>query len=337
MTSSSNILLVDDDVASINVLRKILVSIGDLRYARSGPDALRLARDEVPDLVLLDVDMPGMSGFDVCRSMKNDLTLRDTPIIFITSNDGYDQEVTGLSLGAADFIGKPLRPALVEARVRVQLTMMAMSGALRAAAATDPLTGLSNRRRFEAALASEWAHMSRSGAPLSVLMIDVDYFKMFNDHYGHLAGDRCLTTVARAMRKAMLRGTDLLARYGGEEFVALLPDTPTAGARMVADRLIACVDSATVPHARSCVSAYLTASVGAATFVPDAHRERADTNPNEQPTTAIDLVHAADQALYAAKRAGRHRAHCTTISDLDAAASEPFEHEPPIELAPYHA
>jgi len=148
------ILLVDDDVTCIAVLRSALAEHGQLRFATSGADALRLARDSVPDLVLLDVDMPGMSGFDVCSAMTRDPLLHDVPIIFITSHDSVEQEIAGLTLGAADFIGKPLRPPLVIARVRTQLTMKSMADALRQAAATDVVTGVAIRRRFEDALAS---------------------------------------------------------------------------------------------------------------------------------------------------------------------------------------
>jgi diguanylate cyclase (GGDEF)-like protein len=308
------ILLVDDDVTSIAVLRRALADLGQLRFATSGTDALRLARDSVPDLVLLDVEMPGMTGFEVCAAMKSDPLLHDIPIIFITSHDGIDQEVTGLTLGAADFIAKPLRPALVIARARTQLTMKSMADALRRAATTDIVTGVANRRKFEDALAFEWARATRTRAPLSLLMVDVDFFKAYNDCYGHRAGDDCLKAVANAMGLAVRRATDLLARYGGEEFAVLLPETSQHGASKVVQELLREIDALALPHPSSLVTSHVTVSVGAATLERvgeplDADRGGAGTG------TPADLVVAADHALYAAKRAGRHRAHLVQLGD----------------------
>ena len=308
MSDVFKILLVDDDVTSIAVLRRALAELGQLRFATSGADALRLARESVPDLVLLDVDMPGMSGFDVCSTMKRDPLLHDVPIIFITSHDGVDQEIAGLTLGAVDFIGKPLRPPLVIARVRTQLTMKSMADALRRAAATDIVTGVANRRRFEDTLTREWSRRTRTASPLSLLMVDVDFFKAFNDHYGHRAGDECLRALAQAMGGAVRRTADLLARYGGEEFAVLLPETPAAGAATVARELLAEIDALALPHASSAIAAHVTASIGGATL-PRGEAEPFTPEPDgATPRTMNELVIAADRALYDAKRAGRHRA-----------------------------
>jgi diguanylate cyclase (GGDEF)-like protein len=316
------ILLVDDDVTSIAVLRRALADLGQLRFATSGTDALRLARDSVPDLVLLDVEMPGMTGFEVCAAMKSDPLLHDVPIIFITSHDGIDQEVTGLTLGAADFIAKPLRPALVIARARTQLTMKSMADALRRAATTDIVTGVANRRKFEDALAFEWARATRSRAPLSLLMVDVDFFKAYNDCYGHRAGDDCLKAVASAMSLAVRRATDLLARYGGEEFAVLLPETPQPGATKVVQELLRQIDALALPHPSSLVASHVTVSVGAATLDRVGEPQEAERG-GPRSGSPPDLVIAADHALYAAKRAGRHRAHLVQLDDqLDQPALE---------------
>jgi diguanylate cyclase (GGDEF)-like protein len=306
---TSSILLVDDDPTSIVALRQALAGEGQLRFATSGPDALRLARARVPDLVLLDVEMPGMTGFEVCAAMKADPVLQDVPIIFITSHDDLEQEVTGLTLGAADFLGKPLRPPLVIARVRTQLAMKAMSDALRRAAATDGLTGLANRRRLDEQLDREWARCQRSELPLSVLLIDVDCFKAYNDRYGHQAGDACLAAVAGAIGGAARRSADLCARYGGEEFCVLAPETPADGAWQIAQRLLASVAALAIAHASSSVTDHVTVSVGVATctrippLAPGAW-------------TVRDLVAAADGALYGAKHAGRHRAVAVELGEL---------------------
>lgn len=315
VSDAFKILLIDDDITTIGVLRQALGELGQLRFATSGGDALRLARDSVPDLVLLDVEMPGMSGFEVCAEMKRDPVLHDVPVIFITSHDGMDQELTGLALGAADFIAKPLRPALVIARARTQLTMKSMADALRRAAATDIVTGVANRRRFEDALASEWSRIARTRAPLSLLMIDVDFFKAYNDHYGHRAGDDCLRAVAHAMGLAVRRAADVLARYGGEEFAVLLPDTPQAGAATVVGELLRAVDTLAQPHASSGIAGHVTVSVGAATLARSPLEPRPGERTVVPPGTPNDLVVAADRALYDAKRAGRRRARLVELGD----------------------
>jgi diguanylate cyclase (GGDEF)-like protein len=307
VASPSSILLVDDDPTSIALLRQTLSELGQLRFATSGTDALRVARQRIPDLVLLDVEMPGMTGFEVCAAMKQDELLRDVPIIFITSHDELEQEVTGLSLGAADFIGKPLRAPLVIARVRTQLAMKAMADALRQAATTDVLTGLANRRSLDERMDSEWSRCHRSGLPLSLLLIDVDCFKTYNDRYGHQAGDDCLAAVATAMREAVCRAADLCARYGGEEFCVLLPDTPRHGAWEVAQRIRAAIDALQRPHDSSSVAGHVTVSIGVTTYHAAPHEPHRD-GTHAIPRTPRELIAAADQALYAAKRAGRHRA-----------------------------
>jgi diguanylate cyclase (GGDEF)-like protein len=317
----SSILLVDDDLTSIAMLRQILTEVGQLRFATSGIDALRLARQRVPDLVLLDVEMPGMTGFEVCTAMKQDPLLKDVPIIFITSHDALEQEVTGLSLGAADFIAKPLRAPLVIARVRTQLAMKAMADALRRAATTDGLTGLANRRLFDDRIDGEWARCHRSLAPLSLLMIDVDCFKAFNDRYGHPAGDQCLAAVAGAIASTARRPGDLCARYGGEEFGVLLPDTHPHGAWQIAQRLLAHIDAQLLPHSASTVTDHVTVSIGTATYqaVPETSEQPAWHPPSRDART---LIAAADQALYAAKHAGRH---CARFVALGREAAPPID------------
>ncbi len=304
MEAPVSILLVDDDPTSVALLARPLSKLGQLRFTPSGADALRLAHTRVPDLVLLDVEMPGMTGFEVCSAMKASPALRDVPVIFITSHDGLEQELTGLELGAADFITKPLRIPLVIARIKTQLTMKAMADALRRAATTDPLTGLANRRQLDELIGREASRCQRNGSPLSVLMIDVDCFKLYNDRYGHQAGDDCLRAVAGVVGRVARRPADLAARYGGEEFCVLLPDTPRDGAALVARRLLEGIDLLRLPHAMSTVADHLTISIGCATSRLSGEQmgsRRRCQEPSE-------LVAAADAALYAAKRAGRHRA-----------------------------
>jgi diguanylate cyclase (GGDEF)-like protein len=311
-----SILLIDDDLTSVSLLRRPLSGLGQLRFARSGADGLRLARKRVPDVVLLDVEMPGISGFDVCTAMKSEAGLRDVPIIFITSHDSIDQEVTGLNLGAADFISKPLRVPLVIARVKTQLTMKAMADALRRAATIDALTGLANRGRLDEMVGREWSRCHRTRLPLSILMLDIDCFKLYNDRYGHQAGDQCLAAVATVIGRATRRPGDLAARYGGEEFSVLLPDTPRDGAARVAQRILEGVDELHLPHDASSVAAHLTISIGGATSSPSAG-PKPDGLRQVHHGQASAWLAAADASLYAAKRAGRHR-----VSVIDLAPDE---------------
>ncbi len=309
-----SILIVDDDPLAIAVLARILDGFGRLRFATSGADALRMARLEVPTLVLLDVEMPAVSGFDVCATMRADPVLREVPVIFITSHDDTAREVAGLTAGAVDFISKPPTPVLVQARVRTQLRLQEMTAALREAAMIDGLTEVANRRRFDETLPREWLRSLRARTPLAVLMIDVDHFKAYNDHHGHQSGDRALQAVAAALRDVVRRPADLLARYGGEEFVLLAPEQDLHGATGFATRLLDAVQQLAYPHDASPVAPHLTISIGISVY--DAHCGGVDLSAVTDLTAAIGhasleagaLVQAADRALYAAKQSGRCRA-----------------------------
>lgn len=321
---NDNILLVDDDPATIQLLGRMLADVGDLRFATSGEDALRLAHESAPDLVLLDAELPGMSGFQILEELKADPALAEVPVIFVTSHSGPEFEVAGFELGAADFIAKPVSAPLVVARVKTQLRIKHIADELRRIATMDVLTGVANRRGFDIALAHEWRRARRVGDPLAVLMIDVDHFKSFNDRYGHPAGDVCLRAIAQALVGASPRPADLVARYGGEEFVVLLPQTPRMGAEYVAHGILDVVEALAIRHDASLTARHVTVSVGIACYddasecwvAPSANSRGADlTTPNSSP---VDLVSAADKALYHAKRSGRAQAMLLDICDVDA-------------------
>ncbi|MEP6876784.1 MAG: diguanylate cyclase [Burkholderiales bacterium] len=321
---SDNILLVDDDPNSIHLLARILSDTGKLRFATSGEDALRLARESTPDLILLDAEMPGMTGFQVCEALKADPELADVPVIFITSHSGPEFEVSGFDLGAADFIAKPVSAPLVMARVRSQLRVKHMADELRRIASIDALTGIANRRRFDESLEHEWRRARRSGASLALLMIDVDHFKPFNDRYGHPAGDACLRSVAQSLVGTSLRPADLVARYGGEEFVVLLPETQRGGAEHVALAVLGAVEALGIAHEGSLTALHVTVSVGVACYDDESAcwaEPSADSRFGDdlrRRCSPIELVQAADKALYSAKHAGRARARLLDIADVDA-------------------
>jgi PleD family two-component response regulator len=197
-----SILLVDDDPAAIQLMGRILADLGQLRFATNGKDALRLARASAPDLILLDAEMPNMSGFHLLEALKRESALAAVPVIFITSHCEARFEVSALEMGAADFIAKPVRSSLILARVRAQLRIIDMTNELRHTATIDALTGIANRRLFDEILEREWLRTRRAREPMSLLLVDVDHFKLYNDRYGHPQGDACLQRVARALAAA---------------------------------------------------------------------------------------------------------------------------------------
>jgi diguanylate cyclase (GGDEF)-like protein len=314
-----SILLVDDDPAAIQLMGRILADVGKLRFATNGVDALRLARESVPDLILVDAEMPGMSGFELLKKLKADSSLLEVPVIFITSHTEAGFEVSALDMGAADFIAKPLKTARVLARVKTQLRLKQTTDELRRTATTDPLTGIANRRKFDELLEREWLCAQRSGEPVSVLMIDVDHFKLYNDLYGHPKGDVCLQHVTRALQSVCMRPADVVARYGGEEFIVLLPQTPRQGAQHMGQQVLTTVAGFGIFHADSQTTHYVSVSVGIACFDHSgksaAMRSQEHSTGNDSPVPcARDLVEAADKGLYAAKQAGRGQAKLHDIA-----------------------
>ena len=291
------LLIVDDQPANIQSLYRIFAPDHRVLMATGGEKALAICRDDPPDLVLLDVQMPGMDGHEVCRRLRADEATRHIPVMFVTAHTDVAEETRGFELGAVDFIGKPVNPVTVRARVQTHITLKRQSDLLRRLAFIDGLTGVFNRRRFDEQLAVEWQRAARAAAPLALLMIDVDCFKRYNDRHGHLAGDDALRRVAMAIRAGLLRPGDLVARYGGEEFAALLPGCDLEGAGIVALRVEQQVRAQQIEHGDSLAAPIVTVSVGAAVTLP-----RRDTDPRH-------LLALADVQLYLAKSGGRGR-HC---------------------------
>jgi diguanylate cyclase (GGDEF)-like protein len=307
------ILLVDDDPTLIQALRKALAGLGTLYFATNGHDALTQIRKLRPDLTLLDAEMPGLGGLQVCEALRSDPELVDMPVIFVTRHNEQEMEQAALEVGAVDFITKPLRPAIVAMRVKTHLRLKRATDQLRRLAHVDGLTGLDNRRSLETVLEREWQRGLRAGQPMSVLMIDVDHFKDYNDRYGHAQGDDCLCEVGRVLQGCVQRPADLVARYGGEEFAVVLPDTDAPGALRVGQHILSRLHQAALPHQHPKQPAHsagrVSVSVGAGTYDNTCS---VWTAPGAQSRSAkaatagpADLLRAADLALYAAKRAGR--------------------------------
>ena len=262
------LLIVDDEKQNRLLLTELFGTTYKIIQAKNGVQALEKARQHRPDLILLDVLMPEMDGMGVLRELKRDDATRLIPVIFITALDSATDEENGLNLGAVDYISKPFHPPIVRVRVRNQLQLVHQRRLLEQLASLDGLTGIPNRRQFDATLLKEWHRCQRNQQPLSLIVADVDFFKKYNDALGHAAGDRVLQEVAATLRQAARRPGDLVARYGGEEFVLLLPETNATGAQALAEGLQQLLHSKAFAHPNSSLGPWLTMSMGGNTIVP---------------------------------------------------------------------
>jgi diguanylate cyclase (GGDEF)-like protein len=289
------VLVADDDAINRQVLAELLKPEYTVLLAKNGAQALERAARHAPDLILLDVMMPDMDGYEVLRRLRADPATAGLAVIFVSGLDRPEDEANGLKLGAADYIAKPFDATVVMARVALHLQLVRQRRMLERMAHIDGLTQLANRRRFDELYATEWQRAQRSGSPLSLALLDIDAFKQYNDHYGHPAGDRVLRALARTVASCLRRPADLAARYGGEELVLLLPDTDADQARAVMDTVCTAIAALGIAHAASKVAPALTVSVGGATLGECG------------PESLEALFAAADQHLYRAKQAGRNR------------------------------
>lgn len=301
--STPRILIVDDEPANIRTLGGLLGEDYTLHFATGGEEALAIAGREAPDLILLDIRMPGMDGYEVSQRLREEPHTSDIPVIFVTALDEEADEAKGLEMGGVDYITKPIRGPIVKARVANHVRLKRYRDQLEALSRQDGLTGVANRRQFDEALAREWGRAHRNGSALSVILADVDHFKAYNDNYGHLAGDEVLRQVAATLQGALYRPSDRLARYGGEEFIALLPETGLEGACELARRMGEAVAELGLPHAHSEAADHVTVSLGMATTYPG------DT------MAPSALCQAADNYLYEAKQRGRNQACCHRSPD----------------------
>jgi diguanylate cyclase (GGDEF)-like protein len=289
------VLIADDDPINRDVLCELLQPEYTVLLAKNGIQALERAARHLPDLILLDVMMPDLSGFDVLRRLRATPQLEHVAIIFVSSLNRPEDEAAGLKIGASDYIAKPFNATVVLARVALHLQLVRQRRLLEHLAHVDGLTELANRRRFDDVYDLEWQRARRSGRALSLALLDIDSFKQFNDLYGHPAGDRALRAVARVAGAHMRRPADLAARYGGEELVLLMPETDAPQARAIVQALREAVMQLMIAHAGSAAASVVTASIGGATL--DA----------AGPESSAALFEAADVQLYRAKQGGRNR------------------------------
>lgn len=297
---TGRVLIVDDNPQLIRLLSTILHDICEVSFATSGEEALRVAARQQPQVILLDMQMPGMDGFETCRALKNAPETSSAAVLFVTAHTESDLELRALELGAVDFIAKPFNPAIVTARVKTHLLLAAQSYALRQLVERDALTGLYNRRYFDAQLREEFDRHRRHGLSMAITLVDVDHFKLYNDGYGHVAGDDCLRQIATVLQASLRRPGEFVARYGGEEFCIVHPYTDHEHVQQIGDYLCEQVRKANIPHAYSPTQSYLTVSIGIVSCVPKSD------------VRVADIIAAADEALYLAKRGGRNtcRAGC---------------------------
>ncbi len=295
------VMVVDDSRTQRAIISEYLSQLNcDITLCGSGDEALIKVSERVPDLIILDVEMPGLSGFDTCKAIRGFLQDTWVPIIYLTGRSNPEDIVEGLNVGGDTYISKPVHRDVLSAISKAMLRLSAIQSELIKAnrkldevAHFDVLTQIMNRRGYQNMLERYWSDHLRRKSQLTVLLMDIDFFKKYNDNYGHIQGDQCLREVAQTLKKALKRPIDVVARYGGEEFVVILPDTNIEGGLNVAERLIEAMGTANIPHEFSDCQPYVTLSVGLA---------QADLN-NE---TSKQVLERADKALYEAKEAGRN-------------------------------
>jgi len=293
-SDKNSVLVVDDDKANITALSNILSQEYTVYAAKSGLEAIRAAKRHLPDAILLDVLMPEMDGYETLSRLKRDEETQSIPIIFTSEQANAEHEEKGLGLGASDYICKPYVPAIIKLRVRNQIKVVTQLRLINHLSTTDQLTGIPNRRSFNIQVNKEWGRNMREKKPLSLLLLDIDRFKVFNDTYGHQQGDEVLRIIAETLLRSLRRSADFAARWGGEEFIVLLPGTAMEGAFINAERIRENIEQTSISVANGQTEG-LTVSIGVATMTPS------------QDCSQSELISQADRALYAAKELGRNR------------------------------
>ena len=294
MTSMKRILIVDDEKMNIIELAHFLKPQYDIIIAIDGVSALEAAEKHLPDIILLDIIMPDMSGFDVLIKLKDSPATMNIPVIFITGLSGAGDEEKGLTLGAVDYIAKPFNRSIVKARIKTHLKLSDYVRMIEKMCMLDALTGLSNRRGFDERMNAEWGRAYREKKQLGIIMLDIDKFKVYNDTYGHPQGDLLLRAIADVLKDTANRSTDFVSRWGGEEFVLLLPDADTSGAASIAEQIRINIKNTVVPYIDG-TNTFATVSLGVCSIIPDMN------------DTVAGFIERVDRLLYTAKRTGRDR------------------------------
>jgi diguanylate cyclase (GGDEF)-like protein len=296
-TKKNSILVIDDAHSNILALMHILGDDYTIYAKKNGKDGIKIAADVTPDIIMLDIIMPEMDGYEVLAELKKSEMTKNIPVIFITGLRDSGDETKGLALGAADYITKPFVPEIVKLRIQNQIQIVNQIRTIQQLSMTDQLTGLPNRRYFDARFKTEWARAYRDHAPLSILVADIDKFKNYNDSYGHQQGDMALIAFAQVFMEPLKRAADFAARWGGEEFIALLPNTDSYGALNVAEKIRKSIEDFEVPRLEKIPesAAKITVSIGA------------NTQIHGDESTVMEFFAKADEALYESKKNGRNQ------------------------------
>ncbi|MCF2948697.1 diguanylate cyclase [Paraglaciecola aquimarina] len=291
-----SVLVIDDNITTVKLIADALSPEFDVSFATSAEQGLKLAiENPTVDVIILDIMLPDMDGYQVCKKLKSNSITQKIPVLFATALDQTADQQKGFELGAVDYITKPIEIPILRARATTHARLHRHIQNLEHLAATDPLTSCANRRTFNDVFSLEWKRSIRTKESLSMLMIDVDDFKQFNDNYGHGKGDECLVTVSRIIANAATRPGDLVSRYGGEEFAVVMPDTDIAGAEKIAQEIINNIIKAKIPHLYSSIEKYVTVSIGVSCISPIA-------SINKEL-----LIEQADKAMYQAKADGKNK------------------------------
>jgi len=290
----NSVLIIDGETASHNALTNMLSKDYKVYAVKNRRDAIKIAKEHQPDVVLLGVLMPEKDDYETLSKLKSDEDTQMIPVIIVSGETNVEHEEKGLALGASDYIRKPYAPSIIKLRVQNQINIVNQLYKINQLSTTDQLTGIPNRRSFNAQLNKEWGRNMRDKKPLSLMILDIDWFKVFNDTYGHQQGDEVLRIISAALQKSLRRSSDFAARWGGEEFVILLPNTNINGALVNAERIRENIEQTSITTLNG-QSVGLTVSIGVATIVPTK-----DLNQSV-------LISQADRALYAAKENGRNK------------------------------
>lgn len=294
-SKKSQVLFVSNSSESIDALREALLPGYRIHVVHNAKEALKIVGNSpYPELILLDTSIQGMNSFELCRQLKEGEFSKDIPVIFIAEKGHIDEETKAFEVGAVDCISKPINPIISRVRIKTHLKLKQQRDLLATLAERDGLTGISNRRRFDEVLSKDYKNALREQKPIALLMIDIDDFKAFNDHYGHLAGDEALKQVALTIDRTLNRPMDHVARYGGEEFVCLLPGTDIEGMKLIAESILEAVRALQIPHKFSRATNILTFSIGGASIIPEHGHD---------PKIIVEI---ADKMLYKAKDSGRN-------------------------------
>jgi len=299
-----SILVVDDSINNIELLSEILCDDYNVLFATSGQKALKMISRSLPDLILLDIVMPQMDGYQVITELKANPEAKHIPIIFITAKSTTDDMVKGFKMGAVDYISKPFEVEEVKVRVKTHVQNRLLLKALKKAnqklhhiSRVDGLTGIANRRYFDEFLQQTVNRCKRHNRPITLIIIDIDFFKLYNDHYGHQQGDICLTNVAQKLNLFGQRNSELTARYGGEEFAIILSEVTVNEAKKHANKCLHAIESLKIEHVKSTCKPYVTISMGMVTLT------------SGDIISSQNLIEKADAALYKAKESGRNQIH----------------------------